>query len=280
MKKASIKTVIFIILLFSITVTLPASAGVEPSPFHEIMNRINAIENNLISIERRLEHEISKLVSQNRYDMPTGTLKKLDAMAEKICSLQDKLDGAIDDVSDDSRSIPGVACALIDVRLVAESIVNHIDKLFINYPYFIEIAPERVKENSQVIVYKAKEYIRPDNSCGGLSETEVQTLSLMSSANILIEVDEDGFICDPSEWGEEVAEALAESEGIEDLTEDHWHVVNYLRNYYLKFGVAPMIRKLCKETGFKLKKIYDLFPSGPAKGACKIAGLPKPTGCV
>jgi len=45
-------------------------------------------------------------------------------------------------------------------------------------------------------------------------------------------------------------------------------------------GIAPMIRKLCKETGFKLAQIYEMFPSGPAKGACKVAGLPKPTGCV
>ena len=57
-------------------------------------------------------------------------------------------------------------------------------------------------------------------------------------------------------------------------------IVNYLRDYYLEYNIAPMIRKLCKETGFKLKEIYDLFPSGPAKGACKVAGLPKPTGCV
>jgi TusE/DsrC/DsvC family sulfur relay protein len=77
-----------------------------------------------------------------------------------------------------------------------------------------------------------------------------------------------------------VAKALAETEGIADLTEDHWKVINYLRQYYQQFGIAPMIRKLCKETGFTLKQIYDLFPSGPAKGACKIAGLPKPTGCV
>ena len=56
--------------------------------------------------------------------------------------------------------------------------------------------------------------------------------------------------------------------------------MNYLRDYYQKFGIAPMVRKLCKETGFKLKYIYELFPSGPAKGACKVAGLAKPTGCV
>ena len=95
-----------------------------------------------------------------------------------------------------------------------------------------------------------------------------------------LDIDEDGFIQEPDKWNEEVAAALAKTEAVDNLTEDHWKVVNYLREYYLEYGVAPMIRKLCKSTGFKLKEIYALFPSGPAKGACKVAGLPKPTGCV
>jgi TusE/DsrC/DsvC family sulfur relay protein len=95
-----------------------------------------------------------------------------------------------------------------------------------------------------------------------------------------IEVDEDGFIQEPDKWNEAVAAAIAATEDVGSLTEDHWKVIHYLRNYYQQFGIAPMVRKLCKETGFQLKYIYELFPSGPAKGACKIAGLPKPTGCV
>jgi tRNA 2-thiouridine synthesizing protein E len=98
--------------------------------------------------------------------------------------------------------------------------------------------------------------------------------------DVTLEVDEDGFIQKPELWDEAVAAALAKTEGVDELTEDHWKLVNYLREYYLEFGIAPMIRKLCKATGFKLKEVYDLFPSGPAKGACKVAGLPKPTGCV
>ena len=98
--------------------------------------------------------------------------------------------------------------------------------------------------------------------------------------NVSIEVDEDGFMQEPDRWDKDVAAALATTEGVDDLNDDHWKVVDYLRNYYLQFGVAPMIRKLCKETGYDLKTIYELFPSGPAKGACKVAGLPKPTGCV
>ena len=105
-------------------------------------------------------------------------------------------------------------------------------------------------------------------------------MPIFEHGEVSIEVDEDGFIQEPDRWDENVAAALATTEGIDTLTDDHWKVMNYLRNYYLEFGVAPMIRKLCKETGFKLKEIYELFPSGPAKGACKVAGLPKPTGCV
>jgi tRNA 2-thiouridine synthesizing protein E len=94
------------------------------------------------------------------------------------------------------------------------------------------------------------------------------------------DVDEDGFLQNPELWDESVAKDFAPTEGINEMTEEHWKVVRYIRDYYLKFGVAPMIRKLCKETDCNLKRIYELFPSGPAKGACKIAGLPKPTGCV
>ena len=94
------------------------------------------------------------------------------------------------------------------------------------------------------------------------------------------DVDEDGFLQEPGIWNEAVAADFAVSEGVTELTPDHWKVINYLRNYYLQFGIAPMIRKLCKEVGMPLSEIYELFPSGPAKGACKAAGLPKPTGCV
>ena len=105
-------------------------------------------------------------------------------------------------------------------------------------------------------------------------------MATFECGDISLAVDEDGFLQEPDKWNEEVAAALATTEGVEELSEDHWKVVNYLREYYLQFGVAPMIRKLCKQTGFQLKEIYELFPSGPAKGACKVAGLPKPTGCV
>ncbi len=96
-----------------------------------------------------------------------------------------------------------------------------------------------------------------------------------------IELNEEGFMAHPEEWNEEIAKFLAKiEEGLEELTEQHWAIINYIRNYYLENNIAPMIRLICKNTGLKLKQIYELFPSGPAKGATKIAGLPKPDGCV
>ncbi len=97
---------------------------------------------------------------------------------------------------------------------------------------------------------------------------------------VKIEIDEDGFIQEPDKWNKEVAEDLAKTENAYPMDDERWKVVNYLRNYYIEYEIAPPIRMLCKQTGFDLKHIYQLFPGGPAKGACKVAGLPKPTGCV
>ncbi len=105
-------------------------------------------------------------------------------------------------------------------------------------------------------------------------------MGLFEWKELQLEVDENGFIQQPELWSDRVALALASTEGIMELTEGHWKIINYIRAYYQEFDIAPMIRKLCKETGYSLKDIYELFPSGPANGACKVAGLPKPTGCV
>ena len=101
-----------------------------------------------------------------------------------------------------------------------------------------------------------------------------------------IEHDEEGFITDISVWSKELAEFLASEENIE-MTDEHWEVVNFLRDYYNEYQIAPAIRVLVKQMkkAFGAEKgnnkyLYQLFPYGPAKQACKIAGLPKPTGCI
>ena len=94
------------------------------------------------------------------------------------------------------------------------------------------------------------------------------------------EVDGDGFLQDPSLWSEEVARMFARQDGTGELTEKHLAVVHFIRRHWEETDMAPMIRNICKHTGLRLKEIYEMFPLGPAKGACKIAGLPKPDGCV
>ncbi len=94
-------------------------------------------------------------------------------------------------------------------------------------------------------------------------------------------LNEEGFLTNPSAWDKDVALALAKSqEGLEELTAEHWAVIEVIRGHFLQNNMAPMVRAVCKNTGLPLRRIYELFPSGPAKGACKLAGLPKPDGCV
>lgn len=94
------------------------------------------------------------------------------------------------------------------------------------------------------------------------------------------EVDGDGFLLHPEIWNDEVAVLFAKHDGIAELNEKHWAIIRFIRKNYEEKGNAPMIRSMCQETGVKLREIYELFTLGPARGACRIAGLPKPDGCV
>lgn len=101
-----------------------------------------------------------------------------------------------------------------------------------------------------------------------------------------LETDEEGYLVNLSDWSEDVANEIARQESIV-MSPNHWEVVNFLRDYYNEYQIAPAVRVLTKAIGKKLGPdkgnstyLYELFPYGPAKQACKIAGLPKPTGCV
>ncbi len=111
-------------------------------------------------------------------------------------------------------------------------------------------------------------------------------MGTMDVAGKSVEVDEEGYLVNINDWDKDVAGELAKSENI-DMTENHWEVVDFLREYYNEYQIAPAVRVLTKAIGKKLgpekgnsKYLYELFPYGPAKQACKIAGLPKPTGCI
>lgn len=105
-------------------------------------------------------------------------------------------------------------------------------------------------------------------------------MSTTTIANKTLEVDQEGFMQDHTQWNEEIARILARQEGIEELTDRHWTVINFMRKEYDEKGDGPSIRRLTKQSGVPTKELYQLFPKGPAKKAAKIAGIPKPTGCI
>jgi dissimilatory sulfite reductase related protein len=93
-------------------------------------------------------------------------------------------------------------------------------------------------------------------------------------------VDEEGFFVDPADWEEAMAPEIARAEGIGELTEDHWRVVKFMRAEFAEKGAGPTVRVLGRTSGVSIKELYRLFPKGPAKTAAKIAGIPKPRGCI
>ena len=99
-------------------------------------------------------------------------------------------------------------------------------------------------------------------------------------ANVTLDLDPEGFLEKPEQWNEHVGEEIARSAGIDPITERHWTVIHFMRDRFLTTGQAPTIRTLGKESGVPIKELYQLFPKGPAKLAAKIAGIPKPHGCI
>ena len=99
-------------------------------------------------------------------------------------------------------------------------------------------------------------------------------------AGKMIELTDDGYFASADVWNEEIALEVAKEEGLEELNEQHMKVINFMRKIFLETGDGPTIRKLTKESGVQTKELYQLFPKGPAKKAARIAGIPKPKGCV
>ncbi len=95
-----------------------------------------------------------------------------------------------------------------------------------------------------------------------------------------VDLNEEGFFVHPEQWTSAMAPELATREGIAELTPDHWQVINFMRNEYLTKGAGPSVRALGKASGVPIKRLYELFPKGPAKVAARIAGIPKPRGCI
>jgi TusE/DsrC/DsvC family sulfur relay protein len=105
----------------------------------------------------------------------------------------------------------------------------------------------------------------------------------MSTATIAgtpVELSDEGFFIDPTMWTREIAVELAAADGIDPMTDLHWQVIDFMRKEYFEKGTGPTVRGLGKTSGVSVKDLYQLFPKGPAKMAARIAGIPKPKGCI
>ena len=98
--------------------------------------------------------------------------------------------------------------------------------------------------------------------------------------NAVLDVDADGFMTNVLQWTRDIAAALAKEEGIAELTAAHWKVIEYMQKEFKENGVVPTVRKINKSGVSSTKELYEIFPGGPVKKAARIAGLPKPVGCV
>ena len=99
-------------------------------------------------------------------------------------------------------------------------------------------------------------------------------------AGVDVDVNDEGFFTQPDQWTEAMAPELAKAADIDELTDGHWTVIRFMRSEFAEKGTGPTVRILGKTSGVTVKELYQLFPKGPAKTAAKIAGIPKPRGCI
>ena len=105
----------------------------------------------------------------------------------------------------------------------------------------------------------------------------------MATTNVVLEkvsLNDEGFLTDPGEWTREIAEVIAQSEGILELTEAHWKIIDFSRSNAEESGASPTLRQITTGTGISTKELFALFPKGPAKKVAKVSGLGKPEGCI
>jgi TusE/DsrC/DsvC family sulfur relay protein len=105
-------------------------------------------------------------------------------------------------------------------------------------------------------------------------------MSTATYAGVTVDVNEEGFFEHPDQWTREIARELARDDGIDPLTDRHWQVIDFMRAQFFEKGTGPTVRVLGKASGVSVKELYALFPKGPAKMAARIAGIPKPKGCI
>jgi len=105
-------------------------------------------------------------------------------------------------------------------------------------------------------------------------------VSTATIAGTPVDLDAEGFMTDAGQWTREIAEEIARANGIDPLTDRHWHVIEFCRKDAGERGTPPTVRRITKGAGVSTKEMYQLFPKGPGVLASKISGLTKPKGCI
>jgi dissimilatory sulfite reductase related protein len=105
-------------------------------------------------------------------------------------------------------------------------------------------------------------------------------MSTTTVAATEVEFNDQGFFVHPEQWREDMVPELARREGIDPVTDAHWTAIRFMRSEYAAKGTGPTVRVIGKTSGVSIKELYQLFPKGPAKIAARIAGIPKPRGCI
>ena len=105
-------------------------------------------------------------------------------------------------------------------------------------------------------------------------------MSLRTYAGKSVSVNDEGFLTNAAEWTPQIGEEIAKESGVVPLGEKHWQVITFCREDAAREGQPPNVRRIAKFSGVSMKELYTLFPKGPGKLAARIAGLPKPQGCI
>lgn len=105
-------------------------------------------------------------------------------------------------------------------------------------------------------------------------------MTTLAFAGKTVQVNDEGFMTNPSEWTKDIAVEISKEEGIEALSDAHWKIIEFCRQTGLASGKAPTLRAITTGTGISTKELFTLFPKGPAKKVARISGLGKPEGCV
>ncbi len=162
----------------------------------------------------------------------------------------------------------------VGLPLMKESRLNHLGKLLFQTMYWHSLLPGRDLPGVAQRHAQGREALRTSEQEGERN----MTTALLAGVNV--ELNEEGFLVDPNQWTDEMATELAHKEGIDPLTDRHWQVIHFMRSEFFAKGTGPTVRVLGKTSGVSIKELYQLFPKGPAKVAARIAGIPKPKGCI